>query len=220
MSHVPIAARVAAVKGDLTVIKGIGPSAAEKLKNTGINTVAQLANKTPNQLSKIKGIGLETAKNMINSARESEKNAIKLEKEVVIEGVEKSLTVKPRKEVLAVGIDSFIAKPKGVVINEGKENKNKKEKEKEKTERRIEPELEVEEIFCDEGQEYGVNALIKEPKKKPDKIFTEKEREKEEKEEEKKRRHGTGFYPSRARNRILSLQRSNSWETFRKCRPG
>jgi len=185
LPHVPSAARVAAVKGDLTVIKGIGPSAADKLKNAGINTVAQLAGKTPNQLSEINGIGLETARRMINSARESEKNAIKPEKGVVIEGV-KPLTVKPRKQVLAGGTDSFIAKPKEVIVNEGKEIENKKEKEKEKIKEEIKPEPEIKEIFYDEGQEYGVNALIKGPKNQTNNILEEREREekKEEKEDE------------------------------------
>ncbi|MHA1657683.1 MAG: helix-hairpin-helix domain-containing protein [Promethearchaeota archaeon] len=138
----PVPSARVAVKEDLTVLKGIGSSAVEKLKNAGINTVAQLADKTPNQLSKIKGIGLETAKNIINLAKECEKNAINLEKEVVIEEI-KSLTVKPKKEVLSGGIDSFLAKPEEVIVN----------KEKEKIGEEIETEPEIKEIFYDKGQE-------------------------------------------------------------------
>ncbi|MHA1491835.1 MAG: DUF4332 domain-containing protein, partial [Promethearchaeota archaeon] len=86
------------VKGDLTLVKGVGASAASKLKNAGICTIAQLASKTPAQLSRIKGFGLVSARNIVNSAREC---AIKLEIKRDIEKV-KLIKTKQEKEIKVV----------------------------------------------------------------------------------------------------------------------
>lgn len=56
-------------KGDLTVIKGIGPNVAEKLKAQGYITVEDIANANVRQISLIKGIGLSTAEKFIENAK-------------------------------------------------------------------------------------------------------------------------------------------------------
>ncbi|MGV9171318.1 MAG: helix-hairpin-helix domain-containing protein [Promethearchaeia archaeon] len=53
----------------LTEIKGIGPSAAEKLKNAGISNVEDLAESSEDNLIKIKGIGKRSAKKWISLAQ-------------------------------------------------------------------------------------------------------------------------------------------------------
>jgi len=55
---------------DLTKIKGVGPSHERKLWDAGYNTIEKIANTNPKTLARIKGIGIETAKKFINSARE------------------------------------------------------------------------------------------------------------------------------------------------------
>ncbi len=56
------------IKEDITVIKGIGPSVAEKIKDLGINSMRKLANSTPAQLSQVRGIGPVMAKKIIEEA--------------------------------------------------------------------------------------------------------------------------------------------------------
>ncbi|MFX1290977.1 MAG: helix-hairpin-helix domain-containing protein [Promethearchaeota archaeon] len=48
-------------KEDITIIKGIGPSVAQKLREHGFDTIEKLAKSTIPQLSSIKGIGPATA---------------------------------------------------------------------------------------------------------------------------------------------------------------
>lgn len=55
---------------DLTKIKGVGPSHERKLWNAGYNRIESIAKANPNTLARIKGIGMETAKEFVNSARE------------------------------------------------------------------------------------------------------------------------------------------------------
>lgn len=54
----------------LTKIKGIGPSAAEKLKEVGITNVEQLAKSSEKNLVKIKGIGKKSATTWITLAQD------------------------------------------------------------------------------------------------------------------------------------------------------
>ncbi|MFX1594831.1 MAG: helix-hairpin-helix domain-containing protein [Promethearchaeota archaeon] len=56
-------------KGDLTVIKGIGSSIAEKLRAQGFTSVEDIAKATAHQISLIKGIGLPTAEKFIVNAK-------------------------------------------------------------------------------------------------------------------------------------------------------
>jgi len=56
------------VKEDLTVVKGIGPSVAERLTNVGIRSINMLAKTTATKLALIPGIGLSTAQKMIDKA--------------------------------------------------------------------------------------------------------------------------------------------------------
>ncbi len=58
------------VKEDLTVVKGIGPSVAERLTNAGIRSINMLANTTVTKLALIPGIGLSTAQKMIDKAKD------------------------------------------------------------------------------------------------------------------------------------------------------
>ncbi|MHA2131412.1 MAG: helix-hairpin-helix domain-containing protein, partial [Promethearchaeota archaeon] len=55
-------------KGDITCIKGVGVTVAQKLRNAGFNTVEEIANSSSTQLSIIKGIGTTTAQKIINEA--------------------------------------------------------------------------------------------------------------------------------------------------------
>lgn len=59
------------VKEDLTIIKGIGKTVAEKLYQAGISSVHELALVTKERLMKIKGIGSETAMRFIDAAKSS-----------------------------------------------------------------------------------------------------------------------------------------------------
>lgn len=59
------------VKEDLTIIKGIGKTVAEKLYQAGITSVHELALVTKERLMKIKGIGSETAMRFIDAAKSS-----------------------------------------------------------------------------------------------------------------------------------------------------
>ena len=56
-------------KDDLTEIKGIGTTTAEKLYNAKITSVRQIAEMTPERLSETPGIGLATATKFISAAK-------------------------------------------------------------------------------------------------------------------------------------------------------
>jgi len=58
------------VKEDLTVVKGIGPSVAERLINAGIRSINMLAKTTAKKLALIPGIGLSMAQKMIDKAKD------------------------------------------------------------------------------------------------------------------------------------------------------
>lgn len=60
--------QTASLTSDLTKIKGIGTSAMEKLYQAGIHNIEELAQKTPKELSLIKGIGTKTAEAFIDQA--------------------------------------------------------------------------------------------------------------------------------------------------------
>jgi predicted flap endonuclease-1-like 5' DNA nuclease len=56
------------MKEDITIIKGVGPSVAEKLRGAGFHTVQSLADATIPQLTHIPGIGQKTAQKIIEGA--------------------------------------------------------------------------------------------------------------------------------------------------------
>jgi len=55
---------------DFTLLSGVGPSVAQKLVEGGITTLQELAHISPQQLSKVKGFGLNSAKKIIEKAKE------------------------------------------------------------------------------------------------------------------------------------------------------
>jgi len=57
------------VREDLTAVKGIGVSVAERLNRFGINSVDIIAQSTLENLAQIKGIGLPMAQKLINAAK-------------------------------------------------------------------------------------------------------------------------------------------------------
>jgi len=57
------------VKEDITKIKGVGPSVAQKLREHGFDTIETLARLTIPQLSSIKGIGPATAQKIVEGAK-------------------------------------------------------------------------------------------------------------------------------------------------------
>ncbi|MFX1274255.1 MAG: DUF4332 domain-containing protein [Promethearchaeota archaeon] len=67
---------------ELVRVRGIGPQAAEKLIKAGVRTIEQLAEARPEELAFVKGIGITSAKKIIENANE----LIRLEK-----GIEKVL---------------------------------------------------------------------------------------------------------------------------------
>ena len=54
---------------DLTELKGIGPSTALKLNRANINTIKQLADVSPNELSVISGVNINAAQKFITEAK-------------------------------------------------------------------------------------------------------------------------------------------------------
>ncbi|MFW9783409.1 MAG: helix-hairpin-helix domain-containing protein [Candidatus Heimdallarchaeota archaeon] len=54
----------------LTKLKGVGPTHEHKLWEAGYNTIEKIAKSSPKTLACIKGIGIETAKQMVISAQE------------------------------------------------------------------------------------------------------------------------------------------------------
>ncbi|MFW9881888.1 MAG: helix-hairpin-helix domain-containing protein [Candidatus Thorarchaeota archaeon] len=55
---------------ELIRVRGIGPTAAERLINAGIKTIEEIARSKSEQLAWIKGIGMKSASNIIKNAKE------------------------------------------------------------------------------------------------------------------------------------------------------
>jgi Holliday junction resolvasome RuvABC DNA-binding subunit len=55
---------------ELVRVRGIGPTAAERLINAGIKSIEEIANSKPEQLAWIKGIGMLSADKIIENALE------------------------------------------------------------------------------------------------------------------------------------------------------
>ena len=55
---------------ELIRVRGIGPTAAERLINAGVKTVEEIAKSNPEQLAWIKGIGMISADKIIQNANE------------------------------------------------------------------------------------------------------------------------------------------------------
>jgi Holliday junction resolvasome RuvABC DNA-binding subunit len=61
---------------ELVRVRGIGPTAAERLMNAGIKSIDEIAKSKPKELAWIKGIGMLSAEKIIENALE----LLKLEK--------------------------------------------------------------------------------------------------------------------------------------------
>ncbi|MFX0030657.1 MAG: helix-hairpin-helix domain-containing protein, partial [Candidatus Hermodarchaeota archaeon] len=57
------------MREDIALIKGVGPSVAEKLREHGFDTIEKLSNTTITQLSTVRGIGPSTAQKIVEDAR-------------------------------------------------------------------------------------------------------------------------------------------------------
>jgi predicted RecB family nuclease len=55
---------------ELVRVRGIGPTAAERLINAGIKSIEEIANSKPEELAWIKGIGMLSANKIIENALE------------------------------------------------------------------------------------------------------------------------------------------------------
>ncbi|MFX1570171.1 MAG: helix-hairpin-helix domain-containing protein [Promethearchaeota archaeon] len=55
---------------ELIRVRGIGPTAAERLINAGVKSIEEISDSKPEQLAWIKGIGMISAKNIIQNAKE------------------------------------------------------------------------------------------------------------------------------------------------------
>ena len=55
---------------ELERVRGIGPAAAEKLVKAGVHTIDQLAEARPEELAFVKGIGIVSAKKIIENSKE------------------------------------------------------------------------------------------------------------------------------------------------------
>ncbi|MBD3193706.1 MAG: DUF4332 domain-containing protein [Candidatus Lokiarchaeota archaeon] len=55
---------------ELTRVKGIGPTSADRLNKAGIKSIEEIARSKPEELAWIKGIGLASATQIIESANE------------------------------------------------------------------------------------------------------------------------------------------------------
>ncbi|MCK4379495.1 MAG: DUF4332 domain-containing protein [Candidatus Lokiarchaeota archaeon] len=55
---------------ELVRVRGIGPTAAERLVKAGVKTIEEIAKSKPEQLAWIKGIGMISADNIIQNANE------------------------------------------------------------------------------------------------------------------------------------------------------
>ncbi|MFW9902152.1 MAG: helix-hairpin-helix domain-containing protein [Candidatus Thorarchaeota archaeon] len=55
---------------ELIRVRGIGPTAAERLINAGVKSIEEISDSKPEELAWIKGIGMVSAKNIIQNAKE------------------------------------------------------------------------------------------------------------------------------------------------------
>lgn len=55
---------------ELIRVRGIGPTAAERLMNAGVKSVEEIAHSKPEELAWIKGIGMVSANSIIQNANE------------------------------------------------------------------------------------------------------------------------------------------------------
>ena len=55
---------------ELVRVRGIGPTAAERLVKAGVKSIEEIAKSKPEQLAWIKGIGMISADNIIQNANE------------------------------------------------------------------------------------------------------------------------------------------------------
>lgn len=67
-THSPTGLNPSITKTDITKIRGIGPSVAEKLRDAGFNSIEQIANNSVSQLTAIRGIGQATAQKIMEGA--------------------------------------------------------------------------------------------------------------------------------------------------------
>ena len=75
---------------ELVRVRGIGPTAAERLINAGIKSIDEIAHSKPEELAWIRGIGLTSADKIIENALE----LIKLEKGIqnVLNSIKENFT--------------------------------------------------------------------------------------------------------------------------------
>lgn len=66
------------MSNELERIRGIGPTASVNLNKAGVKTIEEIANAKPEELAWIKGIGMVSAKKIIQNANE----LLKLEKNI------------------------------------------------------------------------------------------------------------------------------------------
>ncbi|MFX0059341.1 MAG: helix-hairpin-helix domain-containing protein [Candidatus Hodarchaeota archaeon] len=66
------------MSNELERVRGIGPVAAINLNKAGVRTIEEVANSKPEELAWIKGIGILSARRIINNAKE----LLKLEKNI------------------------------------------------------------------------------------------------------------------------------------------
>lgn len=78
------------MSNELERIRGIGPVAAINLNKAGVSTIEDIANAKPEELAWIKGIGLISAKKIIENANE----LLKLEKNIqkVLDSIKENFT--------------------------------------------------------------------------------------------------------------------------------
>jgi Holliday junction resolvasome RuvABC DNA-binding subunit len=55
---------------ELIRVRGIGPTAAERLINAGVKSIEEISESKPEELAWIKGIGMISAKSIIQNAKE------------------------------------------------------------------------------------------------------------------------------------------------------
>jgi len=55
---------------ELIRVRGIGPTAAERLMNAGVKSIEEIAQSKPEELAWIKGIGMVSANSIIHNAKE------------------------------------------------------------------------------------------------------------------------------------------------------
>jgi hypothetical protein len=94
---------------DLTKIKGIGTGTAEKLNVRKIYNYRQLAEMTPEKLSEAPGIGITTARNIIEEARNllgdfQERNSVDKQNQVI---KKKTETLEKEKEIEVDNIETY-----------------------------------------------------------------------------------------------------------------